>query len=123
MARKPALSIETLAGLGAEKLAHLILDEAERSASFRGQASAALAGRKGPEAIARIVDRRLGALERARGFIEWDKGRSFRDDLAATVATISGELGEASPVMAIDRLLRFIAAARRLASARLVGEA
>lgn len=74
MARKPALSIETLVGLGAEKLAHLILDEAERSASFRRQVSAALAGQKGPGAIARIIDRRLGALEKARGFIEWEKG-------------------------------------------------
>lgn len=114
MARKPALSIETLVGLGAEKLAHLILDETERSASFRRQVSVALAGQKGPGAIVRIIDRRLGALEKARGFIEWEKARSFRADLAATVATISSELAEASPMMAIDRLLRFIASHERV---------
>ncbi|QPB19257.1 hypothetical protein ISN39_16995 [Rhizobium sp. 007] len=70
-----------------------MLDEAERDASFRKLVSAALAARKGPEAIAKLVDRRLGGLERARGFIDWDKARTFRDDLAATVVTISGELG------------------------------
>lgn len=109
MARKPALSIETLTEIGVEKLARLVLDEAERSAPFRKLVSAALAARKGPEAVAKIIDRRLGALEKARGFIDWDKARPFRDDLAATVMTISDELGEASPVMAIERLLRFIA--------------
>ncbi|MFK4822280.1 DUF6880 family protein [Ochrobactrum quorumnocens] len=109
MARKPALSVETLAELGTEKLARLVLDEALGNSAFRKLVSAALAGQKGPEAVAKIVDRRLGALEKARSFIEWEKVRPFRDDLTATVATISGELGEAAPLMAIDRLLRFIA--------------
>ena len=109
MARKPALSIEALTALGAAKLARLVLDEAERSAPFRRLVSAALAGQKGPDAIAGIVDRRLSALEKARGFIDWVRARAFRDDLATTVAVICDELGEASPVMALDRLLRFIA--------------
>jgi hypothetical protein len=109
MARKPALSIEALTALGAAKLARLVLDEAERSAPFRKLVSAALAGRKGPDAIAGIIDRRLSALEKARGFIDWEKARAFRDDLAATVTVMSNELGEVSPVMAFDRLLRFIA--------------
>lgn len=57
MARKPALLIDSLRELGAEKLARLVLDEAERSPSFRRQVSAALAGKKGPQAIAMIIDR------------------------------------------------------------------
>jgi len=109
MARKPALSVETLRALGIEKLARLVLDEAENSAAFRKRVSAALAGLKGPDAIAKIVDRRLAALEKARGFIDWDRARAFRDDLAANLAVMAEELGEASPAMAIDRLLRFIA--------------
>lgn len=114
MARKSALSTETLTELGAEKLARLVLDEAERNASFRKLVSAALAGQKGPEAVAKLVDRRLGALEKARSFIDWDKERAFRDDLLTTVATISGELGDAAPPMAIERLLRFIATHARV---------
>jgi hypothetical protein len=95
--------------LGPEKLAHLVLDEAGRSAPFRKLANAALAASKGPDAVAKLVDRRLGALEKARSFIEWEKTRSFRDDLRATVATITGELAPASAIMAVERLLRFLA--------------
>ncbi|MBW4982740.1 hypothetical protein KZZ07_09325 [Mameliella sp. CS4] len=47
MARKPALSTDKLKDLGAEKLAQLVLDEAERNAGFRRQVKAALAGRLG----------------------------------------------------------------------------
>ena len=109
MARKPSLSIEALVALDPEKLAQLVLDEAGRSPSFRRLANAALAGAQGPDAVAKLIDRRLAALEKARGFIEWDKVRAFRGDLHATVTTIVGELAQGSVVMAIDRLLRFIA--------------
>lgn len=109
MARKPLLTIEALVALGPEKLAQLVLDEARRSPPFRKLANAALAGTKGPDAVAKLIDRRLAALEKARGFIEWDKAQAFRDDLRAIVATITGELAHGSTVMAIDRLLRFIA--------------
>jgi hypothetical protein len=109
MARKPVLNPDSLAQLGLAKLTRLVLDEAARSAPFRKLVMAALAGTKGPDAVAKLIDRRLGALEKARGFIDWDRARAFRDDLAATRATIVGELGEAAPGMAIERLLRFVA--------------
>jgi len=109
MARKPALNIDVLSALGAQKLARLVLDEAEENAAFRKVVSAALASVKGPEAIAKIVDRRLSALERARSFIEWDKAKAFEKDLSATVKVAAEELGVASPDMAVERLLRFIA--------------
>jgi hypothetical protein len=46
MARKTALSVENLTALGAEKLAQMILDEAEDNTAFRKRANAALAGAK-----------------------------------------------------------------------------
>ncbi|PWE29348.1 hypothetical protein DDZ14_17320 [Maritimibacter sp. 55A14] len=109
MARKPALSIDKLKDLGADKLAQLVLDEAERNAGFRRQVKAAIAGKSGPEAIAKLIDRRLSGLERAKSFIEWDKARAFADDLRSLTDTIASELGPAAPALAIDRLLRFIA--------------
>ena len=81
MARKPALSTDKLKDLGADKLAQLVLEEAERNAGFRRQVKAALAGKSGPEAIARLIDRRLSGLARAKSFIEWDKALAFADDL------------------------------------------
>ena len=111
MARRATLTSETLASLGADKLAKLVLDEVGRNAPFKKIVTAALAGAKGPDAIAAIVDRRLAALGRARGFIDWEKRKAFAADLRATVATITDELGSADPNAAVDRLVRFLACA------------
>jgi hypothetical protein len=108
MARKPALSEETLLPLGAERLARLVLDEAEANPSFRKRVTATLAGIKGPDAVAKLIDRRLAALEAARAMIAWEKERAFRDDLRATVATIVKDLAPLSPAHAVERLLRFV---------------
>jgi hypothetical protein len=109
MARKPDLSTDKLKELGADKLAQLVLGEAERNAGFRRQVKAALAGKSGPEATAKLIDRRLSGLARAKSFIEWDKARAFADDLRSLIDTITSELGPVAPALAIDRLLRFIA--------------
>lgn len=109
MARKPTLRLEHLASLGAEKLTALVLEEAAGNAGFKRRLNAALAGQSGPEAIAKLIDRRLAGLERARSFIDWDKIRPFRDDLKGLLGSILGELGPVDPALAADRLLRFIA--------------
>ncbi|MCT4608809.1 MAG: hypothetical protein N4A70_06340 [Pelagimonas sp.] len=109
MARKPALSLEKLSELSPEKLAQLVLEEAERNATFRRQVKAALAGKSGPAGIAKLIDRRLSGLERAKSFVEWDKARTFRNDLQSLVDTIRSELAPEAPHLAIDRLIRFIA--------------
>lgn len=114
MARKPALSTDKLKDLGADKLAQLVLAEAERNAGFRRQVKAALAGKSGPQAIAKLIDRRLSGLDRAKSFIDWDRVRAFRDDLRSLTDTITSELGPAAPDLAIDRLLRFIATHERV---------
>ena len=109
MARKPVLTIDTLKELGLDKLAQLVLSEAEQNANFARLVAAAFAGQEGPEAIAKLIDRRLSGLAKARAFVDWNKARAFRDDLQSTVDTISTELLAAAPMLAFDRLLRFIA--------------
>ncbi|MEM1342997.1 MAG: DUF6880 family protein [Pseudomonadota bacterium] len=109
MASKTALTLANLKALGADKLARLVLDETEANPAFKRQAKAALAGLAGPEAVAKIIDRRLAGLERAKSFIDWHKARAFRDDLQSLVDTIQAELAEPAPALAADRLLRFIA--------------
>ncbi|TWB27250.1 hypothetical protein FBZ91_13529 [Nitrospirillum viridazoti] len=108
MARKPALSVESLVALGPEKLAQIILDEAADSAPFRKRVNAALAALKGPDAVAKLIDRRLGALERAQSLIPWEKEKAFVADLQATVDTIVKELAPADAFAAVNRLLRFL---------------
>lgn len=108
MTRKLVLSTDKLKDLGVDKLAQLVLEEAERNAGFRRQVKTALAGKSGPEAMAKLIDRRLSGLTRATSFIEWDKTRAFADDLRSFIDTLASELGAAAPRLAIDRLLRFI---------------
>ena len=109
MARKPALSTETLTALGAEKLAELVFDEAQGNAGFKRRVNAALAGKSGPVAIAKLIDRRLSGLERARSFVDWEKARAFREDLQGLCDSITKELAPADPTLGAARLLRFIA--------------
>ena len=107
MAVKSKLNEDVLAKLGAKKLAELALDEAQRNTPFRRRLSAALAARKGPDAVAAIVDRRLMALERAHGFIDWEGNKAFTEELRAMLTIITDELGKTDPDAAIDRIVRF----------------
>lgn len=109
MAIKPTLSLDSLQALGAAKLASLVFDEAASNPAFKRRVAAALAGQGGPVALAKVLDKRLAGLERARSFVDWDKARGFRDDLAALLAGILQDLDPLDPAMAMDRLIRFIA--------------
>jgi hypothetical protein len=108
MPRKPALSEETLQPLGAARLARIILEEADANPNFRKRVNAALAGAKGPDAVAKPIDLRLAALEGERPMVANEKARQFRDSLRATVATVVKDLGPLSPAHAVERLLRFL---------------
>ena len=116
MARRSTLNTEALVKLGAERLAELTLDKAERNGPFKKLVMATLASVKGPEAVAAIVDKRLTGLERARGAIGWKKARSFGEDLSATLKIIIGDLAKADAEAAADRLMRFLATADRTLS-------
>ena len=107
--RKPTLSVEKLTEIPVARLAQLVLDEAVRNPGFRRQVKAALAAKSGPEGVAKLIDRRLSALERAKSQIDWNKARAFSDDLQSLTNTIEAELAPAAPHMAMDRFIRFIA--------------
>ena len=114
MARRAALTQDALVALGASRLAKLVVDEAQHNTPFKRIVTAALAGAKGPAAVAAIIDRRLASLERARGYVDWNKRKAFAADLKATVATIADELGGADPAAAVERLLRLLRAAAQV---------
>jgi hypothetical protein len=114
MARQPALNEEALVKLGSEKLARLVIGEAKRNAAFRKLVAAALAATKGPAAVGAIIDKRLAGLDRAKAFVDWEKAKAFTAGIAATLATITGELASADPDAAVDRLVRFLSTADRV---------
>ena len=65
MARKSVLSAEKLHDLGVEKLAQIVLAEAEQNAGFWRQVTAALAGQSGSEGHCQ-VDRPANFQARTR---------------------------------------------------------
>lgn len=106
--RRTTPSRETLADLGADRLIALVLGETAHNPAFKKLVSAALAGLQGPDAVAAIVDRRLAALEGAKGYIDWQKRRAFTADLDATVTVILNELRPLDAAAALARLRRFL---------------
>lgn len=108
-ATRSRLTEAALAELGPAKLAALVLEEAQANPVFRKRVTAALASMQGPEAVAKLVERRLSSLEKARSSIDWPKIKEFEKDLAATLATILDEIGPVAPSLAFDLLLRFLA--------------
>jgi hypothetical protein len=91
MAWKATLTNDALIALGAEKLARPVLAEAERNAAFKKIVRAALAGARGPEAIAALVDRRLAgeAADLSRLFrIRAQRRRRGKALLSALVAAL-----------------------------------
>jgi len=113
MARRPALSIDSLIGLGAPRLAELALEEAGSNPAFKKRLDAALAAAEGPHAVSAIVDKRLAALERAKGAIGSGRIRAFVEDLSATLKIIAGDLAKIDADGATERLIRLLATADR----------
>jgi len=74
---------------------------------------AALASAKGPAAVAAIVDKRLAGLDRAKGFVDWEKAKAFIADVAAILAIIVGELAQVDADAALERVVRLLSTAER----------
>lgn len=109
--RRTTPNPETLTELGLERLIGLVLDEVARNTAFKKLVTAAVASLQGPGAVAALIDRRLTALERAEGYIDWQKRRTFAADLDAMLTTVVTELGSLDAMAALDRLIRFLAGA------------
>lgn len=81
MAAKKTVNLENLEGLGARRLAELLLELGEEDAEIKRRLRLELAGEAGAEVIAADIAKRLVALQRARSFIDWQKRRSFVKDI------------------------------------------
>ena len=63
------VTVENLAGLGAERLAEILFGVAETRADLKRRLRMELAAEHGPAALTAAIDRRLGSLETSRGQI------------------------------------------------------
>jgi len=112
--RKPkrkTLNTETLAGLGAGRLADLLMELAENDIALKRRLRLEVAG---PEQVASEVRKRLSTIARARAYVEWNRTRPLVHDLETQRSAIVEKVAPHDPTMAMDLLWRFLALAPSL---------
>lgn len=102
--RSKALSADTLEGLGARRLAELLMDAAQADPALARSLRLALAGTDGSGRLAAEVEKRLRTIGRSRGHIEWDKVRPLARELDSLRGTIAGPLASADPHAAVAQM-------------------
>lgn len=109
------VTAENLVGLGAERLAAILVGVAETRPDLKRRLRMELAAEQGPSPLAAEIDKRLTAFETSRGKITWRQRPAFLRDLDALRGLIADRLSPLDRSAAIDRMVRFMDAARQAA--------
>ena len=81
MASKTTLNAANLEGLGARRLAELLIEIGAGNPSARRRLRLELAAAVSPEEVARVVRGRLATIGRSRAFLDWRKRRDLAAEL------------------------------------------
>ena len=90
---KAKLDKKGLSGLGLEKLVDILLEEAAANKALKARLQTALAGETGPDEMARLIDKRLDAIDHEQAGLIALRGRRLRDEMRrqGVVEEIGGE--------------------------------
>ena len=110
------VNAENLAGLGAARLAELLLTVANSRPELKRQLRMELAASQGVEHLAPEVDKRLTSLETLTSKISWRQRPTFLRDLDALRRLIAERMASLDQVAALDRMWRFMNIARQVAA-------
>jgi len=111
MARTKTLTADALAGLGADRLAALLLELAEADRDVAKRLQLALAAAAGPEAVAKQVRKRFAALRRSTRFLDWNQTRPLARELGDLRDVITADIAPSAPGLALDLIWDFLALA------------
>ncbi|WP_454718897.1 DUF6880 family protein [Caulobacter segnis] len=118
LAGQKKVTAQNLAGLGAERLAQILVEVAQTRTDLKRRLRMELAAGLGASHLVPEIDKRLAALETSRGQVNWRQKPAFLRDLDALRGLIANRLGVEAQDAALERLWRFLAthpqAARRL---------
>ena len=107
--RKP--TIETLVALGPQRLAQLILTQADADPLFARAVRMALAAKEDVSSLAHEIEKRLKTIRRSTSFVDWDRVRPLARELDQLRENIVGALAEQSIKLAIDQMQLFLSLA------------
>lgn len=108
------VTVENLAGLGAERLAALLVAFSANRPDLRRRLRMELAAEQGSEHLATEVDKRLASLETSRSRVSWRLRARFVADLDVLRVLIAERLAGLDRARALDRMWLFMVLARRL---------
>ena len=108
MAARSKLTVESLAKLGAKRLAEILIDEAGRNRQLKQAVHMALAAETGPSELAQQVRKRLATLARSEAFVSSEKAKELRAELEQLKVAIIETIGASNPKLAADLLWQFL---------------
>lgn len=108
------VTAETLAALGAGKLAEILAAVAETRPDLKRRLRMELAAAEGAGPLAGEIDKRLAAFETSRGKVAWRQAPAFLRDIDALRLLIAERLAVHDAAAAAERLWRLLAAARQV---------
>jgi hypothetical protein len=108
VASRKALTPENLAGLGAERLAAILLGVADTRPDLKRRLRMEVAAEQGPEHLIPQIDKRLATLETSRGQVSWRQKPAVIRDLDALRELIAERLAELARPAALERMWRFL---------------
>ena len=113
MPSETTLNANNLAGLGADRLAELLLELANGDAATKRQLRMELASRNGGDVGAEIR-KRLASIAKSRSFIDWRKIRGLAHDLDMQRTAIMAHVAPTKPAEAFDLLWRMLEMAPKI---------
>ena len=108
------VTAENLVGLGAERLAEILVGVANTRPELKRRLRMELAAAQGAEHLAVEIDKRLGSLETSRSKVSWRQRATFIRDLDALRDLIAGRLAPLDRDAALARLWLFMDVATRV---------
>lgn len=109
------VNAENLAGLGAARLAEILVAVANSRPELKRQLKMELAASQGVEHLAAEVDKRLTSLETLTTKVSWRQRPTFLRDLDALRRLIAERMASLDQAAARERMWRFMNTARRIA--------
>lgn len=108
MGSEKTLNAKNLAGLGAERLAELVLELCAGDAAIKRRLRLELASRSGGTDVAAEIRKRLVTIAKSRSFVDWRKIKALALDLETQRIAVTTYVAPAEPAEAFDLLWRML---------------
>lgn len=108
MAARSKLTVDSLAELGAKRLAEILIAEAGRNRQLKQAVQMALAAETGSAEVGHQIRKRLAQLARSQTFVTWEKAKELAAELERLRTAIVETVGAANPKLAAELLWQLI---------------